>query len=54
MEQILNMPNVPFELTRVICKILAETKHENLVTKGKKELKIALKKLDLNKDFENG
>lgn len=54
MEQILNMQNVPFELTRVICKILAETKHENLVTKEKKELKIALKKLDLNKDFENG
>lgn len=54
MEQILNMPNVPFELTRVICKILAETKHENLVTKGTKELNIALKKLDLNKDFENG
>ena len=53
MEQILNMPNVPFELTRVICKILAETKYENLVTKGIKELKIALKKLDLNKDFEN-
>lgn len=54
MEQILNMPNVPFELTRVICKILAETKNENLVTKGTKELKIALKKFDLNKDFENG
>ena len=48
------MPNVPFEMLRAICKILDETKYENLVTKGTKELKVELKKLDLNKDFKNG
>jgi hypothetical protein len=48
------MSNVPFELLRVICKILDETKYENLVTKGTKELKIELKKFDLNRDFKNG
>lgn len=51
MEKILQIPNVPFEMTRVICKILAETKYENLITKAIKELKIELKKFDLNKDF---
>lgn len=53
MNQFISMPNVPFELIRVICKILDETKYENLVTQGTKELKIELKKFDLNKDFEN-
>lgn len=54
MNQFLAMPNVPFELLRAICKILDETKYENLVAKGIKELKIVLKKFDLNKDFKNG
>ena len=54
MNQFIYMSNVPFELLRVICKILDETKYENLVTKGTKELKIELKKFDLNKDFKNG
>ena len=53
MSQFYNMPNVPFELIRAICRILDETKYENLVNKGTKELKIELKKLDLNKDFKN-
>jgi len=54
MGQILDMSNVPFELIRAICKILDETKYENLVNKGTKELKIELKKFDLNRDFKNG
>lgn len=54
MRQFHHMPNVPFELIRAICRILDETKYENLVPKGTKELKIELKKLDLNKDFKNG
>lgn len=52
MNQLTSMPNVPFELIRAVCKILDETKYKNLVTKGTKELKIELKKFDLNKDFE--
>ena len=47
------MSNVPFELLRTICKILDETKYENLVNKGTKELKIELKKFELNGDFKN-
>lgn len=54
MNQFISMKNVPFELLRVVCKMLDETKYENLVTKGIKELKIELKKFDLNKDFKNG
>lgn len=54
MNQFIYMSNVPFELLRAVCKILDETKYENLVTKGTKELKIELKKFDLNKDFKNG
>ena len=54
MHQFTSMPNVPFELLREICKILDETKYEHLVNKGTKELKIELKKFDLNKDFKNG
>ena len=54
MHQFTSMPNVPFELLRTICKILDETKYENLVTKGTKELKIELKKFDLNGDFKDG
>lgn len=54
MNQFISMPNVPFELIRAVCKILDETKYENLVTKGTKELKIELKKFDLNGDFKNG
>ena len=52
--QIRSMKNIPFELLRTICKILDETKYENLINKATKELKIELKKLDLNKDFKNG
>ena len=54
LNQFQRLPNVPFEMLRAICKILDETKYENLVTKGTKELKVELKKLDLNKDFKNG
>lgn len=54
MNQFISMKNVPFELIRAVCKILDETKYENLVAKGTKELKIVLKKFDLNKDFKNG
>ena len=54
MEQFRSMKNIPFELLRTICKILDETKYVNLVNKATKELKIELKKLDLNKDFKNG
>lgn len=54
MNQFISMPNIPFELVRAICKILDETKYENLVTKGTKELKIELKKFDLNGDFKDG
>lgn len=54
MKQIRSMKNIPFKLLRTICKILDETKYENLINKATKELKIELKKLDLNKDFKNG
>jgi len=54
MNQFTSMSNVPFELIRTVCKILDETKYENLVNKGTKELKIELKKFDLNGDFKNG
>lgn len=49
-----NLPNVPFEVLRAICKILDETKYENQLTKAIKELKVEWKKLELNKDFKNG
>lgn len=54
MSHFLDLPNVPFEVLRIICKILDETKYENQLTKAIKELKIELKKFDLNKDFKNG
>lgn len=54
MNKFISMSNVPFELLRAVCKILDETKYENLVTKGTKELKVELKKFDLNEDFKNG
>lgn len=54
MNQFIYMSNVPFELLRAVCKILDETKYENLITKGIKELKVELKKFDLNGDFKNG
>ena len=49
-----NLPDIPFEVLRVICKILDETKYENQLTKAIKELKVEWKELDLNKDFKNG
>lgn len=54
MRQFHTMKNVPFDVLRAVCRIIDETKYENLVTKATKELKVELKKLDLNKDFKNG
>ena len=54
LNQFQSFPNVPFEMLRAICKILDETKYENQVTKAVKQLKVELKKFDLNKDFKNG
>lgn len=48
-----SLPNVPFKVLRAVCKILDETKYEHLVTKGIKQLKVELKKLNINKDFKN-